>query len=327
MHSFNRILRAAATILCATTLSVGAQVLSTTTISDQFDSGERGGNLDLGPAGSFNGDWSDEASNSGGTSPEVTYRNVFAGQYSKPGTEVESPVLDVTVSNTSPDRSLTIAAIPANTRPGATSPNTAIFIGDDGGYNATAFGDKSSTNYYVSVDLYCPDNRSGPSAGGSNFTRMGISIRNNYVDEPAVDGPGWIEHTVGSYALIYESSIATIFAMKIDPQSTGNDTRGQSFADPHPTLHIIGQQTLSASGWHTFRMQVFNQTVQYLIDDVQMAATADGSYPNGAACLFYRANGTFDNDAATDTQARFDNLRAGPFSIPVVAVENWALYD
>jgi hypothetical protein len=313
--------------------SVSAQVLSSESIADQFDSGSRGGNvLDYGTA-CFAGDGQPDISdatiaNTAGASGTITYRNTFAGQCSKSG-EVESPVLDVTVTKTSPDQSFSLPALPANTRPGATSPNQALYIGDDGGYNAIAFGALSSTNYFVEVDMHCPDYSTVPGAGGSNFTRMGLSVRNNYTTEPSVDGPGWFWHTTGSYALLYESSVKKFFAVKFLPQSSGNDTRSTSLdgANPHPTVVKYGELVLpSGSGWYTLRIEAVGASVKFFVNGNQIASTVDGSYPAGAAVLHYRANGSFDGNAATDTQGVFDNLKAGPLAVPATA-RDWVLYE
>jgi hypothetical protein len=184
----------------------------------------------------------------------------------------------------------------------------------------------------MSVDCYLPDLTGESGAGGSNFTRMGISVRNNYYQEPAVDGPGWIEHTTGSYALLFESSINKLYAVKILPQSSGNDTRSTSFETPHSTIQIIGTQVLIGSGWHTLRINVSGPgsrtIVQYLVDGTQIAELIDttDAYANGAAVLFYRASGTFDNAASSDTQGRYDNMLAGPYYIaPPTGATDWQL--
>ncbi|MCX7717242.1 MAG: hypothetical protein N2111_02410 [Candidatus Sumerlaeaceae bacterium] len=319
--------------VCVAVTSVMAQVLSSVSIADQFDSGFRGGNtLDYGTAcfaGDGQPDISDATvSNVNGASGTITYRNTFAGQCSKGG-EVESPVLTVTTANTSPDWTFTLPVLPANTRPGATSPNRALYVGDDGGYNAIAFGDLGSTNYFVEVDMYCPDYSGVTGAGGANFTRMGLSVRNNYTTEPAVDGPGWFWHTTGSYALLYESSVKKFFAVKFLPQSAGNDTRNTSLdgVSPHPTVVKLGELLLpGGSGWYTLRIEAAGALVRYYVNGNQIASTIDGSYPAGAAVLHYRASGTFDGNSATDTQGVFDNLKAGPFSPPALA-HDWAMYE
>lgn len=303
-----------------------AQLLDTTSVADQFDSGDRGGNTDSDTA-TANDTSTATITNTAGATGSITYTNAFTGK-SKPGTEVESPVLDVTISNTSPDYSLAIAGIAANTRAGASSPSKALFIGDDGGYNAIALGSLSSKNYFLQSDLFCPDNSGVSGAGGANFTRMGISVRNNYNVEPAVDGPGNLNHTRGSFALLYQSDNKTVYACEITTQSTGNDTRSDNFSTfvqgtATKGVTVLASQVLTG-GWHTFRINASNSTIQFLVDGTVIKSQTSSNNPNGAAVLFYRANGSFNNNAATDTQARFDNLSAGPFLIN--SAQDWNLY-
>src|SRR5690606_38979605 len=96
---------------------------------------------------------------------------------------VESPVRDITVAGPNPDRpTFTLPPIMPNTRPGASGGSTAILIGDDGGFNSLFFGDSTSADYYVTVDMFCP-----VSTVGSGFEEAGLAARaaRDTVDEPA----------------------------------------------------------------------------------------------------------------------------------------------
>ena len=314
--------------LCAG--AANAQLLDTTAVADQFNAGSRGGGGRAIVSGQAYPTSATIAPGAGVTG-SITYTNTFGDNAS------ESPVLDATTAQTHPDRAaLTIAAVTANTRPGATSPTTAVFVGDDGGYNSLAFGDTNSRNYFAQVDAFCPDLSAVPGANtGSLFTRFGLAVRNFYLDEPAVDGPGIVSHTTGNYALLYESSIRTVYAAKIVQQSAGFDTRNTRFAalddasSTVPTVLIVGkvQFASGSNAWHTLRINASSNQITFLVDGTQIGQLAnDSSNPKGAAVLTYRAgSGAFDNNAATDTQGRFDNMSAGPFA-PQTGVADWTLY-
>jgi hypothetical protein len=68
-------------------------------------------------------------------------------------------VWDVTAAHVHPDRNHALAAIPANTRPGAASPNNAVLICDDGGHNGFSGARKTTriiTSKRMSIALNEP---------------------------------------------------------------------------------------------------------------------------------------------------------------------------
>jgi hypothetical protein len=239
--------------------------------------------------------------------------------------EVESPVLGVTTANLSPDRAFSLAAIAANSRSGATSPASAIYVGDDGGYNALSFGDASSDNYFASVDMFCPNYASVAGAGAS-FTRMGIAIRANYNVVPSIDGPSIVTYPQGNYALVYESSATTVFAVKFGVMTTGAEARAVSLNVNTTTFQVFAKKAITDNGWHTLKIGASGSTLKFLVDGIELATVSDSAYPRGEAVLYYRAYSTFDGVAATDTQGVFDNMIAGPFSIPT-GIDSWEIME
>lgn len=324
-----------------------AQDLDTVSFVDQFDSGQRGGNGDEGRAGTGNGDWSHQlltAGTAGLSGADVNYMNTFAAEYSQGPGEIESPVYDVTsASNINPDRAWTIPAYPANTRPGATSPNYAVLVGDDGGYNTLSFGEWDDRNYDVKVDVYL---RADTALNGANneFVRYGLAARIQQGTDPdgiidpweeiTVEGPGWIIRQRGCYALLYDSSEGNVYACKVFQQllspNPWDDIRDLSLINKDnatvPVLEFLGSPVAVSEGWHTLGIRCSGQSLTFTVDATSFEVN-DWLWSTGPACLFYRTNSTIVNTQTYDHGGYFDQLRSDPAPVPPpAAAHSWQLY-
>jgi len=323
-----------------------AQDLDTVTFVDQIDSGQRGGNGDEGPAGLFNGDWSHVLltdGTAGLSGADVNYMNVFAAEASQGAGEIESPVIDVTsTTNTNPDRAWTIPAIPANTQTGATSPNNAVLVGDDGGYNALAFGEWDDRHYQVTVDVYLPDHTASLNNAGNEFVRLGLAVRVQHDpadatnEEVTIDGAGWITRPTGCYCLLYDSSEGVVYPVKILAQLTGtdpwDDIRDLSLtnagnANPQ-VAEFLGAGWPAAEGWHTWSIRASGSTITFTSDSNTLEVE-DFTYFAGRAAVMYRTNSGAVGTQTYDHGGKFDQIRSEPAPppAPLEAGGQWILYN
>jgi len=329
------------------------RIMDTVSFVDQIDSGgpnQRGCNADQGLAGVGNSDWCYEILTNGTaglSGANVNYGNIFAGSYSQPS-ETESPVIDVTsVSNTNPDRAWAIPAIPANTRPGATSPNFAVLVGDDGGYNALGFGEWDDANYEVKVDVYLPNHTATLNNSLNQFVRLGLAVRvQQHVTDPtseevAIEGAGNITRPYGCYCLLYDSSEGNVYPTKIlaqDPVATWDDIRDRSLTNVSgttvPVVEFLGSPISVTEGWHTWGIKASGEELTFTVDDTVVIVN-DATYSAGKAGLLYRTYTATVNTATYDHGGKFDNLRVQPAPTPtptptpfILSVNSsWGLYE
>ena len=284
-----------------------AQDMDTVSFVDQFDSGERGCNDDQSPSDGAYFCGSITTNGTGGLSgADVYYVNTFAGSLSVSG-EQESPVMDVTsVSNIVPDRAWAMPAIAGNTRLGATSPNFACIVGDDGGFNSLGFGEWDDQNYAMLVDVFLPFHGSLNNAG-NEFVRFGIAVRvqkdkvvaQAHSEEIAIEGPGMISRQYGCYALLYDSSEGKVYPTKILPQPTPaaayDDLRDMSLTNAGTTspqvLEFLGSGITVTEGWHTLGIRASGSELRFTVDDTNVDVT-DSEYTAGRGALFYRTSST-----------------------------------
>lgn len=289
----------------------GAQVLNTTAITDQFDTGSRGNAA--GTGGSFGdalvtGTEFADYSGADSTGGPIRYINAYAGASPGDATNSESPVLAVTnVGN--PDRSLLGNTIPANALSGATGGSNVILISDDGGQNTLAFGDPASTDYFVEVDVYC---YARAAQGGSEFAMVAVRAARNDVDNATANSGAYSIDREASYAIVYDykTSIA----------------RAVVFADNNAAVTgaapvAVGTPTSALSeAWHRFRVQAVGTTITYSVDGTTIASITDATVTAGRGAIGYREGSVASADERAGT---FDNLKAGPAS---AAVSEWSVY-
>jgi len=315
-----------------------SQDLDTVTFVDQIDSGQRGGNLDDGPAGQGNGDWCFQLLTNGTaglSGADVNYMNVFAAEYSQGAGEIESPVYNVTLSsNMNPDRAWTISAYPANTRPGATSPNFAVLVGDDGGYNALGFGEWNDANYEVNVDVYLRRD-TGLNASANELVRWGLGVRiqENYDitnQELTIDGAAWVVRPTGCYALLYDSSEGNVYPCILYRQlqvGTWDDIRDLSLINKGstvvPVVDFLGSAVPVSQGWHTLGIRCSGSSITFTVDESTVEVT-DSTFSAGRAAVMYRTNSATVNVQAYDHGGYFDNIRSEP--APPASAHSWELY-
>jgi len=298
-----------------------AQNLNTTDVADQFDSDFRGQETS-GCGITYGGaceDGSDAVTitNQYGVTGAISYVNTWAGASGSDGANGESPVLDITAAHVHPDRNTALAGIPANTRPGATSPTKAVLICDDGGHNGLFLGGADDSAYYIEVDVYCPD-RSGELTT-DQYEAVSACVR------AASREGGWMDYTfnmdrTGSYAIVYDEILRTIEAVTW----ARNTTIGVITSRDPASRTIHGTLTDVAAGWHTFKIACAGDQVKFWVDGTPLAAITDATYSAGYAGLVIREGGV---DGGDERPGYFDNLKAGPFSIPVSGVESFEIYD
>jgi hypothetical protein len=319
------------------------QDLDTASFVDQIDSGQRGGNSDDGPTGTFDGDWSFELltdGTAGLSGADVNYLNVFAAEASQGAGEIESPVVDVTSSsNINPDRAWTIPAIAANSRPGATSPSNAVLVGDDGGYNALAFGEWDDRHYDVKVDVFLPNHVGSLDNANNEFVRLGLAVRcqqdptDNTNEEVTIDGAAWITRPQGCYCLLYDSSEGVVYPVKILQQlpdaTTWDDIRDLSLtnadnADPQ-VAEFLGSGWSVTEGWHTFGIRASLSEITFSVDENTPLVVNDSTYPAGKVAVMYRTNSSTVGTQTYDHGGRFDQIRSEP-APPLEALGIWQMY-
>jgi hypothetical protein len=275
--------------------------------------------------------------------------NVFAAEASQGSGEIESPVYDVTSStNQNPDRAWTIPAYPSNTRPGATSPDYAVLVGDDGGWNGLAFGEWDDQNYEVKVDVYLP-RHTALDANANEFVRYGLAVRiqrdpdDDTDEEVATEGAGWELRPVGCYALFYDSSEGNVYPTKIlaqsmvlaDPWDDLRDLSLVNAADADPDVAEFLATPIDVSqGWHTFGIRCTGSSITFSVDDTSVNVT-DPSYSAGRACVMYRTSSAAGN-ATYDHGGYFDQIRSEPAPPPTATPtpigfsaidDQWTLYE
>lgn len=334
-------------MLASIIITCYAQDLDTVTFTDQISLGPpnyRGGNDDDGPSGTFDGDWSFEVltdGTAGLSGADVNYVNVFAAEASQGAGEIESPVIDVTSSsNINPDRAWTIPAIPANTRPGATSQNYAVLIGDDGGYNALGFGEWDDGNYEFKADVYLP-RHTALNNSLNQFVRLGLAVRIQQQptdptnEELTIEGAAWITRPTGCYCLLYDSSEGNVYPTRVigqDPVDAWDDIRDLSLtnagtASPQ-VVEFYGTPIPVTEGWHTFGIKASGPEITFMVDDTERKVT-DFSYSTGKAAILYRTNSSVVNTATYDHGGKFDNLRCAPAPPPPITdvTIQWYLFE
>jgi len=293
-----------------------AQDLDTVSVTDQFDSGKRGNDLGALTYGApaVDGSEYEDISNTDGVTGTIRYINGFGTTDSAS----ESPVLNITTDQTNPDRTAeTIEAIAANTRPGATSPNFAVLVGDDGGWNALFFGESDDEDYYVEIDAYCYDLSSQSTDVYENIM---LSVRAARNEDPNMTDYSFNLDRAGSYCLMYDSVLKKIQALKwgYGHTYTSISERDTSNYTEYGTVENVTE------GWHTFRIECFRQIIRYYFDGDLVADVIDSEYANGRPGFGYREYGLANGD---ESQGHFDNLKAGPFEIEILSASNWVLYE
>lgn len=314
----------------------GAQVFDTTTVTDNFTSGARGNDLnyDTDGSGPTPPAASSYATNTTGTeytlydgadaNTPIKYINTYAANGSSgDAANGETPVVDVTVNVTMPDRSQVLDTmtnpvdITPNTRPGAASPNNVILVGDDGGQNALIIGDEVSADYYIEVDVFCPD-RSALAAPNFEIVQVALRACRN---DPAPTGAALVVDREPSYFMYYDYQLREIRCVKALDGISSAAAGGRGGAGVAYDVQYGTTISSVAAGWHTFRIEANNSNVTYFLDGAQIATVADATpIANGRAALAFRETSVAATDEACGV---FDNLKLGPTNS---AVGSWTIY-
>lgn len=310
------------TLFSVLSLFAFAQDLNTVSVTDQFDTGERGNNTGSLTYGAPAVDGSEFADYTGADATgTIRYINGFGTDGS-----TETPILDCTTNQTNPDRAgLTIEAITANNRPGASNGSQVVYCGDDGGWNGLFFGESDDADYYVEIDAYCYDRHTH---AADQYEAIHLVVRAARDSDPNMTDYSFNLDRAGSYGLVYDTYLQKVMAVKW--------TTGSSFADiaarVATTYEEFGSVSNVTEGWHTFRVECYQTKIRYYFDGTMIANVNDATFLNGRPGFGYREGGTGNSGAgvpsADETQGQFDNLKAGPFYIaPPAAAGVWTLYE
>lgn len=304
--------------LCAV---VSAQDLDTVGFVDQLNSGSRGNNT-AAAGGASAKDGSEYLDYTGpdlsGTATYVRYINTWVNG------EVESPILDITQNQFNPDRPSTNMAnlpIPANTRrpAGEAGGNTAMLVGDDGGYNAIFFGESDDANYFVEVDMYC---KVFTPSDPVKYEMSGVAVRAGRDNDPAMTDTTFNIDRAGSYALVYDVHRKTISARK---WTTGNSV-ANIFNRVASTFTEYGTVAVPTSDWYTLKIVANGSTITYFVNGTQIAQETDTTFTNGRPGMYYREGGTTATGVVSEQELQgiFDRLRSGPAA--TASVTDWSMY-
>lgn len=305
-----------------------AQDLDTVSITDQFTTGARGNETGTGGgfgASNTTGTEFLDYSGADATGTPIRYINTYAGASGAGDAGGESPVLAVTgVGN--PDRSLIANTIPANTRPGATSASNVIQVSDDGGINCLYFGEPNDADYFVEVDIYCYDASAiTPSATIGQIAGIAARAGRDDEDNATINGGAYAIDREPSFALVYDYHGRDVYAIQTRGTGTSGDALNVAGGAGVFYAVLYGTSLDIAEGWHTFRIEADGATVNFLVDGVQIGTTStDGAtVTNGRPALSYREGGVV---SASERAGTFDNLKAGPFSLPA-SVSEWTAFE
>ncbi|MBX7246099.1 MAG: hypothetical protein K1X53_11425 [Candidatus Sumerlaeaceae bacterium] len=303
-----------------------AQNIDGTTVTDQFNvtglAASRGNAAGTGGAfGASKRDGTESAIYGGVDSVGgLNYINTYAGASSGDAANGETPVYDITTTSSQADRALLdVPGHAANTRPGATGPNTAVSISDDGGQNSLFFGQTTSKNYYISADVYCFDNSVVTTSG---FECAYVAARAARDNDPGELSGAYSIDRAGSYVIMWDYQLKVAKAMKITSGTTTANIQNHLWDSTVGTTYF--SSAITANAWHTFRIDCTNSNIKFSIDGSVVANVSDSTWTEGRPGLGYREASVA---SAAELTAHFDNLIAGPTTIAPAAANDWALYQ
>jgi hypothetical protein len=301
-----------AAVAVALAMPVMAQDLDTVTVSDTFDSGARGNETGSGTAGASASNEFAVITDTAGVTGSITYVNTWAGASAGEPAHAESPVINVTVANDNPDRNLpgAIEAITANAND-SVSPNSAVLIGDDGGFNGLFLGEGDDSNCFIQADVYCEDRTS---EGTTVYEALSVALRAGH--DPVVYEYSYSVDRDGSYSLTYDAQLGTVSARKWTVGNASGDIASRVAS----TYTEFASQALT-EGWHTFRVEGYGSQIIFSVDNVELVSVTDTEFTEGRPGLAYR-EASIDN--ADESQGKFDNLIAGPTTAPPLPLGTYA---
>jgi len=300
-----------------------AQDLHSTSFVDQLNVGKRGNDEGTKGVGGNSGpsktDGTDFLEYNGadltisGATSAVKYVNTWG---TLAGDVDESPIVDVTLAtNKNPDYATATHLLPqiwANDQAGATGGNTAILIGDDGGYNALFFGESRNRNYYVEVDMFMPVATVAAAPGNEYAGLVARAARDDGADQPTRRDHSYSPFYEGSYGIIYEYQSNTLRTVTFTPVTAGAPVR---------VVHT--SQPGIVEGWHRLRIECVSNTIKFFVDGAQIGPDlVDTTASVGRPGIFYHDVASVI--AAQERQGVFDRISAGP--IVASDIGFWSLY-
>jgi len=200
-----------------------------------------------------------------------------------------------------------MSAITANSRPGATSPNEAVVICDDGGHNGLFWGEADDQDYFLEADVYCEDRSTLDP--GSSYEAVSVCVR------AASREGSWMDYTFnmdrsGSYAVVYDKVLRTIEAVTWARNGLIADITSRSAGS-----RIVHASMASVTeGWHTFKIDCRGQRIVFSVDGAVLADVVDASYAAGYAGLVLREGGITGTE---EHPGYFDNLKSRPSQLQI----------
>lgn len=182
----------------------------------------------------------------------------------------------------------------------------ALFMTDatnsgDGRCEAIMAGKVNHRNYYVQTACYFGYK---PNTAGNNYERYGVFLR----DDGFTGMDQTFEGTGNCYAITYDSDDGRLRAARFS-ESAVTDLRSAA-------------SYVTASGWHTLRIEAKDTQIKFMVDGTTIATVTDTNFESGPCGLGYSDH--FTNKPA-DRGAYFDNFTADTLD-PVAAAQDWQLY-
>ncbi|MEP0841516.1 MAG: phosphodiester glycosidase family protein [Phycisphaerae bacterium] len=156
-----------------------------------------------------------------------------------------------------------------------------------GGVQTVRRGDFSDADYTVAADVYC-DYR--PDAAGDGSELSGLFARDSGTGALALATYGG----GNCYAMLYDSATGAIRA-------------GRFVNGAFTHLLPAGSVTISASGWHRFRIDCYGGEIRFKLDGAQLVRAADATFARGFFGVGYQE--LFNNNANA-RGARVDHFTA-----------------
>lgn len=154
-----------------------------------------------------------------------------------------------------------------------------------GGFDATATGQLSYTDYFVEADIYCLYR---PELAGDGFERVGIFAR----DDGNINFTGYLSKPGNCYAMVWNSNTGLLACVKMV----------NGVESP-----LCTASQFSSSAWRKFRMECVGSKLTFKIDGVTVGSATDSTFLSGLCGIGYHEMFT-TNSFITGTYA--DNFHA-----------------
>lgn len=134
-----------------------------------------------------------------------------------------------------------------------------------GGFDATATGQQSDSDYFVEADIYCLYR---PELAGDGFERVGIFAR----DDGNVNFTGYLSKPGNCYAMVWNGNNGVLACVKMV-----NGVESPLFA----------ASQFPSSAWRKFRMECAGSKLTFKIDGETVGSATDSTFPSGLCGIGY----------------------------------------